>query len=159
MDITILAVGRLKGPEQELCERYVSRVKAMGRSLGIGDCRLVVLNEGRGGSLKARQSAEALALLQKAPDKSVLVALDEHGKDMTSQSFSKRITRFRDESVGQLVFVLGGPDGHGPELLQRAALKLSLSPMTMPHGLARAVCCEQIYRALTILANHPYHRE
>jgi len=159
MDITILAIGRLKGPEQQLCERYVARIKAMGRSLGFGDCRLLAFNEGRGGSLKARQSAEAQVLLQKVPDKSVLVALDEHGQNMSSQVFSKQLARFRDESVGPLVFVLGGPDGHGPELLQRAVLKLSLSPMTMPHGLARVVCCEQIYRALTIIANHPYHRE
>ena len=159
MDITILAVGRLKGPEQELCERYVSRIKAMGRALGINECRLVALNEGRGGSTKARQASEAQALLQKVVTKAVLVALDERGKNMSSQAFSKKIATFRDDGAGQLVFVLGGPDGHGLELLQRAALKLSLSAMTMPHGLARAVCCEQIYRALTILANHPYHRE
>ncbi len=159
MDITILAVGRLKGPEQDLCERYVSRIKAVGRALGVGDCRLVVLNEGRGGSTKARQSAEAQALLQKIPDRAVIVALDEHGKVLNSKVFSKKIAVFRDEGVGQLFFVLGGPDGHGIEVLERAALKLSLSAMTMPHGLARAVCCEQIYRALTIIANHPYHRE
>ncbi len=159
MDITILAVGRLKGPEQEMCERYVSRIKAMGRSLGIGDCRLVVLNEGRGGSAKVRQNAEAQALLQKTTDRAVLVALDEHGKALNSELFSRKIAAFRDEGVSQLFFVLGGPDGHGANVLERATLKLSLSPLTMPHGLARAVCCEQIYRGLTIIANHPYHRE
>ena len=110
-------------------------------------------------SAKARQRTEAQALLHKVNDKAMLVALDERGKSMGSQAFATKIAELRDDGAGQLVFVLGGPDGHGGELLQRASLKLSLSPMTLPHGLARAVCCEQIYRALTILANHPYHRE
>lgn len=159
MDLTFLGIGRLKGPEQELCDRYLKRINGMGRQLGIGKCSLVVLNEGRGNSAKARKTAESEALLKKMTDKTVLIALDEHGKSMDSQKFSSLIADIRDRGAPELAFALGGPDGHGEPLLQQAQVKLSLSSMTMPHGLARAVLFEQVYRALTILGNHPYHRE
>ncbi len=158
MDINFLAVGRLKGPEQELCDRYLSRIGSIGRSLGIAKCSFEVINEARAGSVGVRKKQESEALLKKISDKTVLVALDEHGKSLRSEKFASQIARFRDRGVPGLVFVLGGPDGHGEGVLQRAELTLSLSAMTMPHGLARAVLCEQVYRALTILANHPYHR-
>jgi 23S rRNA (pseudouridine1915-N3)-methyltransferase len=158
MDIVFLAVGRLKGPEQELCDRYLTRIGAMGRQLGIGKCSLGVIGEGRASTLKERQKQESEALLKKCMDKAVLIALDEHGKAFSSQKFSELIARIRDRGTPGLIFVLGGPDGHGEALLQRADFKLSLSPMTMPHGLARVVLAEQVYRAVTILGNHPYHR-
>lgn len=158
MDISFLAIGRLKGPEQELCDRYIKRIGEMGRPLGIGKCSLVVMNEGRADSTSSRKKQEAEALLKKIADKAVLIALDEHGKTLNSQKFSKLVADIRDRGAPELVFVLGGPDGHGEALLQRADIKLSLSAMTMPHGLARAVLGEQVYRALTILGNHPYHR-
>ncbi len=159
MDINFLAVGRLKGPEQELCDRYLARIGSMGRSLGIGKCSLDVINEARAGSVSLRKKQESDALLKKITDKSVLVALDENGKSLRSQKFARQIAEFRDRGAPGLVFVLGGPDGHGEGILQRAELTLSLSDMTMPHGLARAVLAEQVYRALTILGNHPYHRD
>ena len=159
MDIYFLAVGRLKGPEQELCDRYLTRIGSMGRQLGIGKCSLSVINEGRGNSVKARQKLESEELIKKVSDKAVLIALDERGKVLDSQKFSKLLANIRDKGTRELVLVLGGPDGHGEGLLQRADIKLSLSAMTMPHGLARVVLAEQVYRALTILDNHPYHRE
>ncbi len=159
MDINFLAVGRLKGPEQELCDRYITRIGLMGRQLGIGKCVLSVINEGRGNALKARKKFESDELLKKVSDKAVLIALDERGKSLDSQNFSKLLADIRDRGAPELVFALGGPDGHGEALLQKAQTKLSLSDMTMPHGLARAVLAEQVYRALTILGNHPYHRD
>ena len=159
MELVVLAVGRLKGPEQELCERYVGRITAIGRQLGFGRCRIVTINEGREGMPVARREAEAKALLVKIPDRALLIALDEQGVQMDSQAFADRLQQFREQAAPALIFVLGGPDGHGKLLLERAALKLSLSSLTLPHGLARVLCCEQIYRALTILANHPYHRQ
>ena len=131
----------------------------MGRQLGFGKCAVIVLNEGRGNSVKARQKLESEALLKKISDKAVLVVLDEHGQQQDSQKFSKFLANHRDNGVSELVFALGGPDGHHDDVLQRAQLKLSLSVMTMPHGLARAVLFEQVYRAFTILGNHPYHRQ
>ena len=158
MQIVFLAIGRLKGPEQEWCDRYVKRIADMGRSLGIAKCSTIILNEARGNSASARKKDEADALLKKIGDKSILVALDEHGKALGSQKFSGMIGDYRDRGAPELVFALGGADGHGAALLSRADLTLSLSAMTMPHGLARAMLAEQVYRALTILANHPYHR-
>ena len=159
MDIHFLAVGRLKGPEQELCDRYLARIGTMGRSLGIGNCSLDVINEARGSSPALRKKQESDALLKKLSDKCVLVALDENGKSFCSKKFSGQVALFRDWEVPRLVFALGGPDGHGDGVLERAQLTLSLSKMTMPHGLARGVLAEQVYRALTILGNHPYHRD
>ena len=159
MDINFLAIGRLKGPEQELCDRYLSRIGSIGRQLGIGKCTLSVINEGRAGSASARQRGEAEELLKKIPEKAVIIALDERGKNLESLQFSKLLATIRDKGTRHLVFALGGPDGHGEVLLQRADIKLSLSAMTMPHGLARVVIGEQVYRALTILGNHPYHRD
>ena len=158
MDIKFLAIGRLKGPEQELCDRYVTRISGMGRQSGVGQCSVLVLNEGRGGSAGERKRTEADALLKKIADKAILVALDEHGKTLDSQKFSKLLEGYFERGASELVFALGGPDGHGQSVLQRADFRLSLSPMTMPHGLARAVLGEQVYRALTILGHHPYHR-
>ena len=159
MDLSFLAVGRLKGPEQELCDRYLKRLNGVGRQLGFGKSTLVTINEGRGNSTPARQKQESDALLKKVSNKAILVALDERGDLLDSRNFSIDIADIRDRGASELVFVLGGPDGHGETLLHRADEKISLSPMTMPHGLARAVLFEQVYRALTILGNHPYHRE
>ena len=158
MDIRFLAVGRLKGPEQELCDRYLSRIDSIGRQLGIGKCSLNEINEGRAGDAKSRKKGEAEQLLKKLGEKTQLVVLDEHGKSSDSRQFSVLLGELRDRGTAELVFLLGGPDGHGDAVLKRADTKLSLSPLTMPHGLARVVLAEQVYRALTIMANHPYHR-
>ena len=77
---------------------------------------------------------------------------------MTSEDFAAWLRHRRDGGVGTLAFLLGGADGHGPDVLAATALTLSLGPLTLPHGLARVVLAEQLYRAATILAGHPYHR-
>ncbi len=158
MEIVFLAVGRLKKPEQQLCDRYLKRISGMARSSGFGRCSTLVVNEGRGSSSQKRREMEADLLMKKIPAKAVLVALDECGKGVNSSDFSARLAELRDRGAARLVFAIGGPDGHGERLLQRADLCLSLSPLTLPHGLARVVLCEQVYRALTLLGNHPYHR-
>ncbi len=159
MDMTFLGIGRLKGPEQELCDRYFKRIKGMGRSLGVGRCALSVVNEARGNGADARKALEASALLAKTADRAVLIALDERGRSLSSQDFAALFVTLRDRGAPELVFALGGPDGHGEAVLQKAQVRLSLSAMTLPHGLARVVLFEQVYRAMTIIANHPYHRQ
>ncbi len=158
MKIVVLAIGRLKGPEQDLCDRYIGRIAAAGRRSGISGCSAIILNEARGNHAGTRKKQEAEALLAKIDGKSLVVALDEGGKALTSHEFAQQMARFVEQGAPELVFVLGGPDGHGDALLRRADRRLSLSNMTMPHGLARVVLCEQVYRALTILDGHPYHR-
>jgi 23S rRNA (pseudouridine1915-N3)-methyltransferase len=159
MRLVIAAVGRLKdGPERVLFERYCDRLEASGRSLGLGPVRLFEVPEGRAPARAVRVADEAERLLAKVSDTDVKVALDEHGKSPTSEAFAAFLRERRDAGAGALAFLIGGPDGHGPAALSAASLRMSLGPMTLPHGLARIVLIEQIYRAATILAGHPYHR-
>ncbi|WP_346913364.1 23S rRNA (pseudouridine(1915)-N(3))-methyltransferase RlmH [uncultured Roseibium sp.] len=93
------------------------------------------------------------------PSGAKLVVLDEHGKSLSSLHFSRKLEGWKDEGVQDVVFAIGGADGHGAELLARADLKIAFGTMTWPHQLVRILLSEQIYRALTIQAGHPYHRE
>jgi 23S rRNA (pseudouridine1915-N3)-methyltransferase len=86
------------------------------------------------------------------------VALEERGQSLTSDDFARLLADWRDAGQPGVSFALGGADGHAPELRESARLRLSLSSMTFPHGLARVVLMEQLYRAATMLAGHPYHR-
>jgi 23S rRNA (pseudouridine1915-N3)-methyltransferase len=87
-----------------------------------------------------------------------VVALDEHGSEMTTRELASWLaTRLRNGS--DLAFLIGGPDGFAPEVLQRADFKWSLSRLTFPHALVRVLLAEQLYRAHAVLANHPYHRD
>jgi 23S rRNA (pseudouridine1915-N3)-methyltransferase len=89
----------------------------------------------------------------------LLVLLDEHGKQMPSADFAQWLGRERDQGRQLIIFAIGPANGWSDESRKRAAQLLSLGPMTMAHELARVVLAEQIYRALTILAGHPYHRD
>lgn len=159
MRVTIAAVGRLKaGAEREIFSRYWKRLEAGGRQQSIGPLKLIETGESTRGSPSERRNAESAALLKKIDASATLVALDESGKALTSQALAKQLERYRDRGTRELVFVIGGADGHGKEVSDRAALKLALGPMTLPHGLARIVLAEQLYRAATMLSGHPYHR-
>jgi 23S rRNA (pseudouridine1915-N3)-methyltransferase len=158
MRLIVAAVGRLKDAERDLCERYQKRFDAAGRGLGLGPLSISELSESRAASAAARKAEEATRLLKAAAPASARVVLDEGGKALASEAFAKWLAQTRDGGCKGLAFLIGGPDGHGPEVTQGAALKLSLGAMTLPHGLARAVLVEQLYRATTILSGHPYHR-
>ncbi|MCZ7595715.1 MAG: 23S rRNA (pseudouridine(1915)-N(3))-methyltransferase RlmH [Hyphomicrobium sp.] len=158
MRLIVAAVGRLKDAERELCERYQKRFDASGRSLGLGPLDISELSESRAETAAARKADEAARLLKATAAAGARVVLDEGGKALSSDAFARWIAQTRDSGCKGLAFLIGGPDGHGPTAVQGAALKLSLGAMTLPHGLARAVLIEQLYRAATILAGHPYHR-
>ncbi len=159
MRLAILAVGRLKdGPERTLYLTYAKRLDEAGRALALGPLTLAELPEGRAQTAPQRREDEAHRLLERAHDASVTVALDGGGKALSSEAFARWLGAQRDDGARGAAFLIGGPDGHGAEVLKTAQLKLSLGPMTLPHGLARIVLAEQLYRATTILAGHPYHR-
>jgi 23S rRNA (pseudouridine1915-N3)-methyltransferase len=159
MRVLIAAVGRLKqGPERELFAHYVARAEAAGRTLGLSPLSVIEVPESKAATAPIRCRDEAAALLAKLPSPHKLVCLDRNGKAMTSEAFAGGLATFRDEGVRALAFLIGGADGLGPEALKQAGLTLSLGPMTLPHGLARIVLAEQLYRATTILSGHPYHR-
>lgn len=155
--LQVLAVGRLKnGPERELVERYRARVDALGRSSGFGRLDLVELPESRARSAPERIAAEAVATLGRA-DGTRLLAFDERGGSVSSGELAARLGGWRD--LGSSVsFAVGGPDGFDEAVRRKADLVLSFGRMTLPHGLVRVLVVEQVYRALTILAGHPYHR-
>jgi 23S rRNA (pseudouridine1915-N3)-methyltransferase len=103
------------------------------------------------------QLEEEASLLRRIGD-DYLVALDEHGKSLTTLQLAKWLGE-RQQDGRNLTFVIGGPDGHGPGILAKANLRWSLSPLTFPHAMVRVILAEQLYRAHSVLQNHPYHRE
>ena len=159
MRLTIAAVGRLKdGAERVLVDRYRKRLAAA-KSLGLGPIAEKEIAEARQSTVAERQADEAARLLKLAADADLVIALDERGKSMSSQAFAAWLGRQRDDGRRHAAFLIGGPDGHGSAVREKAHLLLALGPMTLAHGLARAVLAEQLYRATTIIAGHPYHRE
>jgi len=158
MRILIAAVGRLKaGPDRALIERYIDRASQAGRSLGL-TLSVREFVESRAQRADERMAQEAATLLSALPDGAILVALDERGETPSSAAFAKRVGDWRDQGARDLVFAIGGPDGHGDAIRKRADLKLAFGAMTWPHQIVRILLAEQIYRAATILAGHPYHR-
>jgi 23S rRNA (pseudouridine1915-N3)-methyltransferase len=159
MRLLIAAVGRLKpGPERELLAHYLSRAGSLGRKLGLSPISVAEIAEAKAASASARCEAEARALLAKIPPTHKRLCLDREGDQLSSEAFADILARLRDGGAAGTAFLIGGADGLGQAALARADRVLSLGSMTLPHGLARIVLAEQIYRAMTILSGHPYHR-
>jgi len=159
MRILIAAVGKLKeDAERTICERYRTRFDASGRGIGLGPLQIEELSESRAADAGVRKRDEAARLLSLSGQSTVRIALDVKGAPLSSSQFAAALARHRDDGCKSLALLIGGPDGHGEATLHAASSKLSLGPMTLPHGLARVVLIEQLYRAATILSGHPYHR-
>jgi 23S rRNA (pseudouridine1915-N3)-methyltransferase len=159
MRLVVISIGRLKqGPERELAERYQGRFDDIGRKLGFRGLEIHEISESRARDAPTRISEEAAAISALIPDKSVIVALDEHGSSVDSATFARHLGRWRDESVANNVFIIGGADGLSPDLRRKAKLSIAFGSATWPHQMVRVMLLEQIYRAATILAGHPYHR-
>jgi 23S rRNA (pseudouridine1915-N3)-methyltransferase len=159
MRLVIIAVGRLKqGPERELAERYRERFDDIGRRLGFRDSEVLEIAEGRARDASTRMAEEASAISAAIPEKSVVVALDQRGDNIDSEAFARHLGRWRDDQVANSIFIIGGADGLSPELRRMAKLRLAFGSATWPHQMVRVMLLEQLYRAATILAGHPYHR-
>jgi 23S rRNA (pseudouridine1915-N3)-methyltransferase len=159
MKIDLICVGRLKDePERLIVARYLERFQQFGAALGFAPPLMTELTESRAKSPQERKTAEAGDLRKRLKDGSRVIALDERGQTLSSADFATMLARWRDDGVRHAHIVIGGPDGLDAGFAQSAALTLSLGRMTLPHGLARAVLAEQLYRAASILAGHPYHR-
>jgi 23S rRNA (pseudouridine1915-N3)-methyltransferase len=156
--LTVVAVGRLKsGPERELAARYRERAEALGRTTGFAPVEIAEVAESRGRRDADRRAEEARAILERTGP-APFVAFDERGGSLTSEAFAERLGRWRDRGTSALSLVVGGADGLDPSVRERAEITLSFGPMTLPHQLVRVLVLEQLYRGLTILAGHPYHR-
>lgn len=159
MRIEICAVGRLRaGPEKTLIDDYMKRAEAAGRGLGITGLSLTEVEEKRRLEGPKLKSAEAILLGNAIPSGARIVALDERGRMEGSEAFAARLGQWRDSGVADLAFVIGGADGLDADFHERADHLLAFGPMTWPHMLVRVLLSEQIYRAVSILAGHPYHR-
>lgn len=159
MRLLIAAVGKLKDDEERsIVARYTKRFDATGKSLALGPLEIIELPEGRASSADSRKADEATRLLKIASSADFTIALDVQGRSLTSEAFAKLLAKVRDGGAKSFALLIGGPDGHGADVLAYVNLKLSLGALTLPHGLARVVLSEQLYRAATIIAGHPYHR-
>ncbi|MEE4235808.1 MAG: 23S rRNA (pseudouridine(1915)-N(3))-methyltransferase RlmH [Anderseniella sp.] len=160
MKLSIAAIGRMKsGPEADLLAIYLARARQQGRPAGITAITLADTAESRKDSAGARKADEARWLLGTAGPAACLVALDERGKTLSSEEFAGLIRQELDAGTSEIAFCLGGPDGHGQALRDAARHLVSFGRMTWPHKLARVMLAEQVYRSVTILVNHPYHRD
>jgi 23S rRNA (pseudouridine1915-N3)-methyltransferase len=154
-----MAVGRLKaGPERELFERYAKRLAATARAVGIGGVDFRENDVVRARRPEDRQIEEARAIRAVLPEGARIVLCDERGRALTSADFAADIGAARDSGETAYALIIGGPDGLDATLRAQARRVIAFGAMTWPHQLARIMAAEQAYRALTILAGHPYHR-
>lgn len=152
MRLTLIAVGRSKkGPEQELFASYQKRLRP--------SLELTEVEEKRRLSDAELMAREAELILAKIPDGAFVVALDERGKAMKSRDFADFLTVEQDNGTRDMAFVIGGANGLAPSIRDRANKLLSFGVQTWPHMLVRGMLAEQIYRAQSIQAGHPYHRD
>jgi 23S rRNA (pseudouridine1915-N3)-methyltransferase len=159
MRISLFAVGRLKaGPEKELASRYLDRFAKAGPAVGLEFARLTEIAESKASNPETRKREEAAALEKALPEGALLVLLDERGKSLSSGKFAEAIGRFRDDGKRDVMIAIGGADGLDPSLHSKATMTLNLGNMTWPHQLVRILIAEQLYRTVTILSGHPYHR-
>jgi len=149
MRMTIVAVGRAKaGPERELFRHYLKR---MAQPLDLKEIEVKATTDAK--------RTEGDRLLAAVPKGSVIVALDERGKDLSSRQLADRVAGWRDEGIRDVAFLIGGADGLDGRVRDSADLLLSFGRVTWPHMLMRGMLAEQLYRAQCILAGHPYHRD
>ena len=155
MRVTICAVGRLRaGPERQLIDDYAQRFERTGRALGLMQLTIKEVEAKKGG-----MAAEAALLERAAPAQALRCCLDERGTTLSSPDFAARLAGWRDTGTQELAFFIGGADGLDPALRATSQASISFGKMVWPHMLARVMLCEQLYRAASILAGSPYHRD
>ncbi len=155
MRVLIVAVGKLgRAPEAVLALDYAARAAASGRALGLGPVEVVEVE-----ARKPGKPSEAHAIRAALGDGALVVACDERGRAWPSRAFADKVAAWRDAGERRLAFVIGGADGLDPAFVSEARETLAFGPQTWPHALARAMLAEQVYRAVTILAGSPYHRD
>jgi 23S rRNA (pseudouridine1915-N3)-methyltransferase len=159
MRIVILTVGLARGtPQNALIEEYLTRARGIGRRQGFTALTVEEVAVSKLRDASARIIEEGGKLTSRILPGSHVISLDSRGKGMTSEAFADMLGAMRDAGARDLAFLIGGPDGLDPGSGVKPGRKLAFGAQTWPHLLVRAMLAEQIYRAITILANHPYHR-
>jgi 23S rRNA (pseudouridine1915-N3)-methyltransferase len=161
MKLTLCAVGRLGATSENTMVRdYLARAAQTGRGLGIIGVDLIEVEAKKAKNLSSAQlkAAEADAI-RTSLDGGIVIACDERGEPLTSRAIAGRLEKYKDTGERKVTFLIGGADGLDPALRQEAAFSLAFGPQTWPHALVRVMLAEQMYRAVTILAGLPYHRD
>lgn len=158
MRISILTIGRMKaGPERELVERYRLRAQNNGKSLGFYGFDCIEINESKARRESDRLREEADILLAKA-DGARIILFDERFSSPSSEEFSLKLENWNNQSVASVACVIGGADGVASSFREKADWGASFGRLAFPHQIVRILVAEQLYRAMTLLAGHPYHR-
>jgi 23S rRNA (pseudouridine1915-N3)-methyltransferase len=159
MRVVIAPVGRMKqGPERELVERYRKRAADAGRSAGLPVFDIIEIRESRAESGDRRMIEESIAIANIVPDGAKTVILDARGENLSSTALAGHLQTWRAENRPAVAFIIGGHDGLASGLREKADLALAFGAATWPHQLVRVMLLEQLYRVMTILTGHPYHR-
>ena len=159
MQINLLCVSKpIRGWAQQACSEYEKRLQGL-INFRVKEIQPVALAKSQSKSGTTQNKVkEAQALLAATPKHSTQIALDEVGKQLTTREFADQLQQLR-LAGRDVAFYIGGADGLDDSVQARCAQRISLSNMTLPHQIARLVFTEQIYRALSLLNNHPYHRD
>jgi 23S rRNA (pseudouridine1915-N3)-methyltransferase len=131
---------------------------AAGRSVGLQSFDVIEIKESRADDASRRMIEESIAIANVIPEGATTVILDERGEALSSASFAGQLQAWRAEDRPAVTFIIGGPDGLAPTLRAEADLAIAFGAATWPHQLVRVMLLEQLYRAVTILSGHPYHR-
>lgn len=153
MKLSIIAVGEIRrGAERQLFDDYISRLTKTGRSIGFRGATETECASGGG------RDSEAERLVARCGAGARIILLDERGQTHSSTAFAAKLADWRDAGYPQACFLIGGADGHGQPARDAASEMIAFGMQTWPHKLLRVMLAEQLYRAATILAGHPYHK-
>ncbi|MCZ8063467.1 23S rRNA (pseudouridine(1915)-N(3))-methyltransferase RlmH [Silanimonas sp.] len=155
MKAKLIAVG--ERPPCWVAEGYADYTKRLSRELPLELVEVAPGMRGKGRDAARAMHDEGERVLAALPKNAWVVALDGRGKPYTSEQLAERLAAWRQQGR-DLAFLIGGPEGHAPDVWARADERWAFGPMTLPHMLVRLLVAEQLYRACSILGNHPYHR-
>jgi 23S rRNA (pseudouridine1915-N3)-methyltransferase len=159
MRVIVAAVGRLKqGAERELSAAYRKRAEAVGRPAGVRQVEIIEIRESRARDPERRRTEESIAIANVVPEGAVIIVFDQAGENIDSPGLAALLQKCRQDNRAAVCFIIGGADGITQSLRERAKHVLAFGSATWPHQLVRIMLLEQLYRAATILAGHPYHR-
>lgn len=154
MNIHIVSIGKFG--RSALSDLFNDYVKKLGWKLSLTELEPKISNNFE---IKKKKELEASLMLKHIDKSSKIIVLDEHAKQYKSKEFASLLNNFAVNGDSKIVFVIGGADGLSDEILNKASSKISFSKMTFPHLMVRVLLAEQLYRAHSIISNHPYHRE
>lgn len=160
MKFEILAIGKIRDEAyKHTSNDYKKKIIHLGKNIGLKNFEIIEINKSTDISATSRKIKESeLILNHLKKNKTTTIALDENGINISSQSFSNKLNKIMTSQNNNIIFIIGGPDGLDNDIIKKADICIALGAMTWPHKIARILLQEQIYRAISIICKHPYHR-